>query len=103
MPKAQTEAKIKELVAKYGFHTGTEDMPSVLENIIDNLAVFYEVSKQAAKIRFIGLGYPEANSVYNFTDGCFLIQARFRLPPYITNTKITESSKPFSIWGFFAT
>ncbi|NCB55475.1 MAG: ImmA/IrrE family metallo-endopeptidase, partial [Epsilonproteobacteria bacterium] len=70
MPRTQTETKVKQLVAFFGYNEGTSDYDT-MRRIIDELADFYSVSKQAAKIRMIELGYPEAAEVYNYDVDCF--------------------------------
>ena len=69
MPRAQTESKIKQLIKQYGWDSSECDF-EILQTIIDELALFYSVSKQAAKIRMIELGYPEAMEVYNYDSDC---------------------------------
>ena len=71
MPKEPTEWKIKELTTAYGYTSLSPDFDK-LKGIIDELSAFYGVSKQAAKIRMIELGYPEANGVYNYDSDCTL-------------------------------
>lgn len=71
MPKKQTEYKIKQLVKEYGYGNDGITSREILQDIIDELASFYSVSKQAAKIRMIELGYPEAAEVYNYDKDCF--------------------------------
>jgi hypothetical protein len=72
MPKIPTMRKIKEIAVKYGYDPG-EPAPDKLKAVIDELAGFYQVSKQAAKIRMIELGYPEAAEVYNYGSDCTLL------------------------------
>lgn len=72
MPKNMTEQKINELIKKYNYIPNGENLEN-LKQIIDELAIFFEVSKQASKIRMIELGYEEASKIYNFgseTDIC---------------------------------
>ena len=71
MPKKQTEYKIKQLVKEYRYGNYGITNLDILQDIIDELSAFYSVSKQAAKIRMIELGYPEAAEVYNYDKDCF--------------------------------
>ncbi|MDT8900240.1 ImmA/IrrE family metallo-endopeptidase [Anaeroselena agilis] len=68
MPIETAAVKIKELLDMYGYSPGSADKTEILECVIDELASFYKVSKQSAKIRMIDLGYNEAAGVYNYKD-----------------------------------
>lgn len=65
MPKAMTEKKITELISKYDYIPNGECF-NELKQIIDDLSIFFNVSKQAAKIRMIELQYHEAEKIYNY-------------------------------------
>jgi hypothetical protein len=68
MPIETAVVKIKELMDMYGYSPGNSDKTEELECVIDELASFYKVSKQSAKIRMIDLGYNEVAGVYNYKD-----------------------------------
>ena len=70
MPKEPTARKMKELAVKYGYKPGLSDGAEKLKAIICELSKFYMVSKQAAKIRMIELGYFEAAGVCNNERDC---------------------------------
>ena len=70
MPKIQTEIKIKSMIEKYQYIPYENGSEETIKDIICELSDFYNVSKQAAKIRMIELGYPEANEVYNYDNDC---------------------------------
>ena len=42
------------------------------ENVIDELAELFDVSRQAAKVRLIDLGYSKAEGAYPFVDGQYI-------------------------------
>lgn len=42
------------------------------ENVIDELSTFYDVSRQAAKVRLVELGYSKAEGAYPFVDGHYV-------------------------------
>ncbi|WP_052144576.1 ImmA/IrrE family metallo-endopeptidase [Halalkalibacter okhensis] len=63
MPKEMVKIKIRELVTFYGSSEIGINRITVLQNIIDDLAEFFCVSKQSAKIRMIELGYEEAKEI----------------------------------------
>ena len=58
-----------------------------LEKTICDLANTYCVSKQAAKIRMVEMGYPEANGLFNFLDDSYV-------PAYCTSDGITNDRTP---------
>ncbi len=65
MPKEMVKIKIKELFITYHSSSGEINRIALLRNVIDDLAKFFCVSKQSAKIRMIELGYEEAIEVYS--------------------------------------
>lgn len=68
MPEKQTRVKIEELIAKYQKCNEKGHSYTIFETIVSELSDFYEVSKVAAKIRMIDLGYKQAIGVYNYID-----------------------------------
>lgn len=72
MPAATTEAKINELYnllqEKYP-HMSREKLTA---NVVIQLADFFGVSKQSARLRMIELGYSEAQGVLNFANGAYV-------------------------------
>ena len=70
MPKEQTLRKTKELMDYFKYNEGADDL-NALKAVIDSLADFYNVSKQAAKIRLLEFGYPEAAAVYDYANECY--------------------------------
>ncbi|KGE58314.1 Uncharacterised protein [Streptococcus pyogenes] len=44
----------------------------LVQEVVDNLSTFFEVSRQATKIRMIDLGFKEANGVYNYLDDRYM-------------------------------
>ncbi|GHV02274.1 hypothetical protein FACS1894211_13400 [Clostridia bacterium] len=78
MPKTPTMRKIKEVADAHGYDPHVP-APDKLTAIIDELSAFYAVSKQAAKIRMIELGYPEATEVYNYDSDCTFLSNEITL------------------------
>ncbi len=69
MPAKTTKIKYQQLISEIN-----QDFPSYLkgkkmEILIDRLAEFFQVSKQAAKIRLIDLGVDAAAGVQNYVNG----------------------------------
>ena len=68
MPIRQARRKIEELIEKNKRILQTENMADIMESVVFELSDFFEVSKQAAKIRMIDLGYTEAIGVFTYVD-----------------------------------
>lgn len=70
IPMHSLKVHMANLIAKYrklGF-----EYPEMLEPIIDEVAVFYNVSRTAAKIRLIDAGFNEAAGTFNYVDGHYV-------------------------------
>jgi hypothetical protein len=68
MPVETFVGKVEDLYQKYGYRTNNTLRTEILECVIDELASFYRVSKQSAKIRMTDLVFKEAAGVYNYDD-----------------------------------
>lgn len=62
MPLGQFKQKVDELYKQYDY-VGTPLKLITMECIAQDLASFYEVSRQSVLIRMMECGYPEANSI----------------------------------------
>lgn len=70
MPEKTTRMKADELLAEYG---GAENASiEAYEWVIDELAELFDVSRQAAKVRLIDLGYTKAEGAYPYVDGRYV-------------------------------
>lgn len=78
MPAKSTKRKLNEILRKLHseFPEQTESMH--MEMAIKELAEFFNVSKFAAKLRAIDLGYQQAAGVYNYVDGSYLPSFSFK-------------------------
>ena len=68
MPEKTTRVVIENLLKENNV-SGNNYNPEVLENIICTLSETYGVSKQAAKIRMLELGYKAADGACTYVDG----------------------------------
>lgn len=68
MPRETVLIKIQQLYDIYGYCPDGPIKTEILERVIDELAQFYNVSKQAAKIRMTELGFSEAKEIYNYSN-----------------------------------
>ncbi len=78
MPKSMTIKKIEELIKKNELLFGTHDRLNIMENVVYELADFFQVSRIAAKIRMLDLGYKEAEGVYTYVDDHFISNYSFK-------------------------
>ena len=70
MPAKPTRLKADQLLAVYG---GADDASiAAYENVIDELAELFDVSRQAAKVRLMDLRYSKAEGAYPFVDGQYV-------------------------------
>ncbi len=72
MPAVTFKRKADEFIAKRLQEKGETESLEVLENVIDDLANFFQVTRSAAKIRMVDLGYYEAMGTYTYVDGKYV-------------------------------
>ncbi|GIW48976.1 MAG: hypothetical protein KatS3mg079_452 [Caloramator sp.] len=72
MPISTFKEKAFELIKKYKQLLQTEKIIDVMEPVIDELALFFGVSRLAAKIRMIDVGYEEAIGTFTYIDGHYI-------------------------------
>lgn len=70
IPDKSLKVHVSNLKRKYR-NLGYNDL-DMFEPIIDEIAVFYNVSRTAAKIRLIDAGYNEAAGTFNYVDGHYV-------------------------------
>ncbi|WP_449460043.1 XRE family transcriptional regulator [Streptococcus suis] len=93
MPKKQTRQKIEDLYRALSSIYSDLSKIEVTTEVVDSLADFFGVSKQAAKIRMIELGYKEAHGVYNYLDDRYLRNYSFELAAFEDKQTYTISFK----------
>ncbi|MFS5300658.1 XRE family transcriptional regulator [Streptococcus agalactiae] len=92
MPKVQTRIKIRELFQTLTLVNPDISHSELVQEVVDNLATFFEVSRQAAKIRMIDLGFKEANGVYNYLDDRYMHNFAFELEAFDKGSSYTITS-----------
>ncbi|WP_455046378.1 hypothetical protein [Mogibacterium timidum] len=70
IPLQSLKVHVANLIAKYK-KQGYE-YPDMLQPVIDEVALFYNVSRTAAKIRLIDAGFHEAAGTFNYVDGGYV-------------------------------
>ncbi|HEN0643282.1 TPA: helix-turn-helix domain-containing protein [Streptococcus agalactiae] len=92
MPKVQTRIKIRELFQTLTLVNPDISRSELVQEVVDNLTTFFEVSRQAAKIRMIDLGFKEANGVYNYLDDRYMHNFAFELEAFDKGSSYTITS-----------
>ena len=78
LPANTTRRKLNEILQRLHID-GTEKTESeIMEEAIQELAEFFEVSKYAAKLRAIELGFTQAKGVWNYVNGKYLPSFSFK-------------------------
>ena len=78
MPQGSFKTKAYEFIHKYQRLKSTTELVDVMEPVIDELATFFVVSRQAAKIRLIDLGFEEAIGAFTYIDGKYVKPHAFK-------------------------
>ena len=92
MPKVQTKIKIRELFQTLTLVNPDMSRSELVSEVVDNLASFFNVSRQAAKIRMIDLGFKEAIGVYNYLDDRYMHNFAFELEAFDKGSTYTITS-----------
>jgi hypothetical protein len=77
MPAKQTKQKIEELIEKNKRVLQNAKVTDIMESVVFELSEFFEISRIAAKIRMIDLGYTEAIGVYTYIDNHYILSHAF--------------------------
>ncbi|SHJ09431.1 ImmA/IrrE family metallo-endopeptidase [Propionispora hippei] len=89
MPVKQTRQKIEELIAKNKRVLQNDNIADIMESVVFELSEFFEVSRIAAKIRMIDLGYTEAIGVYTYIDDHYILNYAFERAALKNNQTFT--------------
>jgi|LSQX01.3.fsa_nt_gb hypothetical protein len=90
MPLEPAKFKAEELVTQALKDFSTAKVIDVMEPVIEGMATFFGVSKQAAKIRLYELGYEEAAGTFIYLDGRYV-------KPHTFKKGFLKSNQTFSI------
>ena len=72
MPAAPFKAKANEYIGRFMREAGTAHAVDVMEAVITQLQADFGVSKQAAKIRLVELGFEDAIGTFTYLDGHYV-------------------------------
>ncbi|HFR3770665.1 TPA: helix-turn-helix domain-containing protein [Streptococcus suis] len=91
MPRKTTKEKVNELFTEYSLKYPENAKTNMFEQVIDDIADFFQVSRFAAKIRLQQLGYKEFEGIYNFVGDQYLRSYSFELKALASNQTFTIS------------
>ena len=72
MPIMTFKIKANEFVRKHKKICNTNELVDIMQPVIDDLAEFFNVSRTAAKIRMVDVGYEEAVGAFTYIDGQYI-------------------------------
>ena len=78
MPISSFKVKANEYIRKYRQIKNTDELVDIIEPVIDELAAFFCVSRSAAKIRMVDIGYEEAIGAFTYIDGQYVKPHAFK-------------------------
>lgn len=78
MPLAMFKTMAYKYLKQYREEVGSSEILDVIEPVIDSLAVFFGVSRLAAKIRMVDVGFEETIGAFTYIDGHYVKPHRFK-------------------------
>lgn len=100
MPAGPFKAKAAEYIATFMHQANTVHTADVMEQVITALQRDFGVSKQAAKIRLVEVGFDEAIGTYTFLDGHYVKPHAFRKGSIQVNQTFSISAQDAAIERF---
>lgn len=93
MPYTQAKVKAVELIRDYLRHFPGSKLIDIMESVIDEMASFFCVSRFAAKIRMVDLGYEEAIGTFTYIDGRYINAHSFKKGALLQNQTFSVSTR----------
>lgn len=100
MPAEPFRIKTNEYISKFMRKTNARHTVDVMEKVITALEINFGVSRQAAKIRLVELGYEEAIGTYTYLDGHYVKPHGFRKGSIKVNQTFSLSAQDAAIQRF---
>lgn len=100
MPAEPFKVKAKEYIAKFMRQTNARHENEVMERVITALETDFAVSRQAAKIRLVELGFDEAIGTYTYLDGHYVKPHSFRKGSLKVNQTFSLSAQDAAVERF---
>lgn len=100
MPAEPFRAKANEYIGKFMRETNAKHIVDVMEKVICALETEFGVSRQAAKIRLVELGFEEAIGTYTYLDGHYVKPHGFRKGSIKLNQTFSLSAQDAAVERF---
>lgn len=100
MPKEPFTIKAKEYISYFMRQTNAKHTVDVMEMVIGALETDFGVSRQAAKIRLVELGFEDAIGTFNYVDGHYVKPHGFRKGAIKINQTFTLSAQDAAVQRF---
>ena len=100
MPEGSFRAKASEYIGRFMRDMNTDRPNEVMEAVITQLQIDFVVSRQAAKIRLIELGFDEAIGTFTYLDGHYVKPHGFRKGSLKWNQTFSVSAQDAAIERF---
>lgn len=100
MPREMFKKRVDALITKYRRELHAFDIIDIIQPVIDQLVIDFGVSRTAAKIRLIDIGYDEAIGAFNYIDGRY-VQPHKAAPGFLQkNQTFSISAKDAGILSY---
>ena len=93
MPYTQAKIKAAEFIRNYLRFFPSSKLIDIMEPVIDEMASFFCVSRYAAKIRMVDLGYEEAIGTFTYIDGRYVKPHSFKKGKLLQNQTFSISER----------
>lgn len=100
MPISQFKNKAEETIRNFMLELGKSNIVDVIEPVIDHLATFFCVSRQAAKNRLVAIGYEEAIGAFTYIDGHYVKAHAFKRGTIKANQTFCISIRDAALIGY---
>lgn len=100
MPADPFRIKAKEYINRFMRESGAKHENEVMEQVITALEADFVVSRQAAKIRLVELGFDEAIGTYTYLDGHYVKPHSFKRGALKVNQTFSISAQDAAIERF---
>ncbi len=100
MPAEPFKVKAKEYIARFMRKSNARHENEVMEQVITALETAFGVSKQAAKIRLVELGFDAAIGTYTYLDGHYVKPHSFRKGTLKVNQTFSISAQDAAVERF---
>ena len=100
MPAEPFKVKAKEYIARFMRESNASHENEVMEQVITALETAFGVSKQAAKIRLVELGFDAAIGTYTYLDGHYVKPHTFRKGALKVNQTFSISAQDAAVERF---